>query len=188
MPLSRIERDADRSQPDEHPGGYEHIWVGHRCLEHERRQEQTREGHENREQGHLVGKAERPAPHEGKQTRLAENAEADELPADPDAALAQLLADPLAVDDAIAALRRYSLISPPNGGLVSVHRLVQAITVARLPASQAAAWQQATAALITAALPADPQLPAGWPVFAALLSHVLAAPQRHLRSGRGLRI
>ena len=69
-----------------------------------------------------------------------------------------------------------------------MHRLVQAITVARLPASQAAAWQQATAALITAALPADPQLPAGWPVFAALLPHVLAAPQRHLRSGRGLRI
>ena len=83
----------------------------------------------------------------------------DGLPADADAALAQLLADPLAVDDAIAALRRYSLISPPNGGLVSVHRLVQAITVALLPASQAAAWQQATAALITAALPADPQLP-----------------------------
>ena len=99
----------------------------------------------------------------------------DELPADEGAALAQLLADPLATDDAIAALRRYSLISAPANGSVSVHRLVQAITVARLPASQAAAWRQATTALITAALPADPQLPAVWPALAALLPHILAA-------------
>ena len=32
---------------------------------------------------------------------------------------------PLACDDAIAALRRYSLISAPRGGMVSAHRLVQ---------------------------------------------------------------
>ena len=100
----------------------------------------------------------------------------DELPADEGAALAQLLADPPATDDAITALRRYSLISAPANGSVSVHRLVQAITVARLPASQAAAWKQATAALITAALPADPQLPAGWPVFAALRFREQRAP------------
>ncbi len=73
-----IEREADRSQPDEHPCGYEHVWVDHRGLEHERRQEETRECGENREQGHPVGEGKRPAPYEGEQTHLAENAEADE--------------------------------------------------------------------------------------------------------------
>ena len=42
--------------------------------------------------------------------------------------LVPLLEDPLAADDAIAALRRYSLVSPAADGLVSVHRLVQAVT------------------------------------------------------------
>ena len=37
--------------------------------------------------------------------------------------LAPLLEDELAAGDAIGALRRYSLISPPADGLVSVHRL-----------------------------------------------------------------
>jgi hypothetical protein len=86
-----------------------------------------------------------------------------------------LLEDALAVDDAVAALRRYSLISSPVGGVVSVHRLVQAITLAQLPAGQAEGWQRAAAALITAVLPGDSQQPATWPVFAALLPHVLAA-------------
>ena len=53
--------------------------------------------------------------------------------------LVPLLEDPLAADDAVAALRRYSLISPPHDGPVSVHRLVQAVTLAQLPAEQAAA-------------------------------------------------
>ena len=100
---------------------------------------------------------------------------ADELPPEAGPVLAPLLADPLAVDDAITALRRYSLISPPAGGVVSVHRLVQAITLAQLTDQQAAAWQQATAALITAALPGDPQQPASWPAYAALLPHARAA-------------
>ena len=48
--------------------------------------------------------------------------------------LGPLLDDELARDDAVAALRRYSLISAPHDGRVSVHRLVQAITLAQLPA------------------------------------------------------
>ena len=88
--------------------------------------------------------------------------------------LASLLRDPLAVDDAITALRRYSLISPPTGGTVSVHRLVQAITLTQVRGPQASAWQQAAVALITAALPEDPEDPASWPAFAALLPHALA--------------
>jgi hypothetical protein len=99
----------------------------------------------------------------------------DQLPAVAAPVLEPLLDDPLAVDDAIAALRRYSLISPPASGVLSVHRLVQAVTVAQLPKSDAEAWQQAAAALITAALPGDPDQPANWLVYAALLAHAQTA-------------
>ena len=89
--------------------------------------------------------------------------------------LIPLLEDPLAAKDAIVALRRHSLISPPADGSVSVHRLVQAITIAQMPAELAAAWQQAAAAVIEAALPADPESPDTWDAFAKLLPHAQAA-------------
>jgi hypothetical protein len=89
--------------------------------------------------------------------------------------VAPLLEDPLAIDDAIAALRRYSLISPPADGSVSVHLLVQAVTADQMPAELAQAWRHAAAALIEAAIPADPVLPETWPAFAALLPHAQAA-------------
>ena len=89
--------------------------------------------------------------------------------------LLPLLDDDLTRDEAVARLRWFSLISAPRGGLVSVHRLVQAITLTQLPAWEADAWRQATAAVIEAALPADPNDPGSWPVFAALLSHAQAA-------------
>ena len=47
--------------------------------------------------------------------------------------LVPLLDDDLARDEAVAGLRRFSLISAPRDGLVSVHRLVQAITLDQLP-------------------------------------------------------
>ena len=89
--------------------------------------------------------------------------------------LVPLLADELARDEAVAGLRRFSLISAPRDGLVSVHRLVQAITLDQLPPEEAAAWRRAAAAVIGAALPDDPEDPECWPVFAALLPHAQAA-------------
>jgi hypothetical protein len=89
--------------------------------------------------------------------------------------LVPLLEDALARDEAVARVRRYSLISAPRNGLVSVHRLVQAITWAQMPADEAAAWRQAAAAMIDAALPDDPGHPMAWPVFAVLLPHAQAA-------------
>jgi len=89
--------------------------------------------------------------------------------------LVPLLDDELARDEAVAGLRRFSLISAPRGGLVSVHRLVQAITLDQLPAEEAQAWRRAAAAVIEAALPSDPQDPGCWPVFAVLLPHAQAA-------------
>ena len=53
---------------------------------------------------------------------------ADELGPEVAPVLVPLLEDPLAAKDAVAALRRYSLISPAADGSVSVHRLVQAVT------------------------------------------------------------
>jgi hypothetical protein len=89
--------------------------------------------------------------------------------------LMSLLEDRLAAGDAIAALRRYSLVTPAAGGSVSVHRLVQAVTADQMPAELARQWRQAAAALIEAAVPAGTDLPATWPVCAALLPHAQAA-------------
>ena len=88
--------------------------------------------------------------------------------------LVPLLEDPLAADDAIAALRRYSLVTPAVGGSVSVHRLVQAVTADQMPAELASQWRQAAAALIEAAIPDDTDLPETWETCAALLPHAQA--------------
>jgi Tetratricopeptide repeat len=89
-------------------------------------------------------------------------------------ALRPLLNDPVAVWDAVAALRRYSLVSPAGDGLVQVHRLVQAVTRAQVTDSAAEQWKQAAATMVEAALPRDPELPATWPACAALLPHARA--------------
>jgi hypothetical protein len=88
--------------------------------------------------------------------------------------LAPLLEDPLAAGDAVAALRRYSLVTPAAGGSVSVHRLVQAVTAGQMQADLARQWRSATAALVGAAVPAQPWMPETWPAHAMLLPHVQA--------------
>lgn len=93
--------------------------------------------------------------------------------------LAPLLDDPLEVSDAIAALRRCSLVGVPVDGAVLVHRLVQAVTLAQPPADAAAAWKEAAAALVEAAIPEHPRQPTEWPVFAVLLPHAQAALAAH---------
>ena len=89
--------------------------------------------------------------------------------------LRPLLEDPLAAGDAIAALRRYSLVTSAEGGEVSVHRLVQAVTVDQMPAELAGAWRQAAAQLIEAAIPREWKHPANWHVLRSLLPHAQAA-------------
>jgi hypothetical protein len=90
------------------------------------------------------------------------------------ALLAPLLDDPVAVDDSVAALRQFSLISYPLDRAVSVHRLVQAVTLDQLREEDAESWRQVAATLTSAALPDDSRLRETWPVFAALLPHVQA--------------
>lgn len=89
--------------------------------------------------------------------------------------LVPLLANQLAAKDALATLRRYSLVSAPTDGLVSMHRLVQAVVLEQMPQGLAAKWRQAAAAVVEAAIPTDPKQPENWSDFAALLPHALAA-------------
>jgi Tetratricopeptide repeat len=95
---------------------------------------------------------------------------------DPDvaAALRPLLDDPVGAGDAVAALRRYSLVTRAGDGLWKVHRLVQAITLGQMPAGATAKWRQAAAALVEAAIPEDADVPVAWPVCAVLLPHARA--------------
>ena len=65
--------------------------------------------------------------------------------------------------DALASLRRFSQVSAPQDGLVSVHRLVQAVTIDQLPADQAETWRHAIRSVIEAALPDDRERPESWP-------------------------
>jgi hypothetical protein len=90
------------------------------------------------------------------------------------AALGPVLGDQLAVADAVAALRRHSLIAPAPAAMVLVHRVVQAVAVNQMPVDVAASWRRAAAVLLEAALPADVELPSTWPICAALLPHALA--------------
>lgn len=85
-----------------------------------------------------------------------------------------LLANQLTINDAIAALGRYSLTSPPAQGDVAMHRLVQAVTLDQIPSKQLPAWRDAAAALLLAALPEDPQQPDAWPTYERLTPHALA--------------
>ncbi len=107
-------------------------------------------------------------------------------PADVLGALAE---DELVLDRALAALYRYSLVRtgagsrsvrgadagvPRDGRTVSVHRLVQAVVRDQLSDEQRTAWERAARSLLHRALPSDPEDPAGWPAFSALLPHLLA--------------
>jgi hypothetical protein len=99
---------------------------------------------------------------------------ADELAADVVATIGRLLGDPVAAGDAIAALRRYSLVTLAGDGLVLVHRLVQAITLSQASAEAAGRWEQAATALVEAAVPADARQATTWPMFAVLVPHARA--------------
>jgi Tetratricopeptide repeat len=89
--------------------------------------------------------------------------------------LVPLMDDRLAADDAVRALRQYSLVTPAADGSVSVHPLVQAVTADDMTEDLARAWRQAAALLIEAAIPDHPEDPSSWPVFGALLPHAQAA-------------
>lgn len=85
------------------------------------------------------------------------------------------LGDPVTLGDAIAALRRYSLITLAGHGMVLMHRLVQAAVLDRMGADLAEEWRQAAAELIEAAVPDNTDPPQNWSECTALLPHALVA-------------
>jgi hypothetical protein len=82
----------------------------------------------------------------------------------------ELCTQTLALDDAVAGLRRLSLIGPPSQ-VFSVHRLVQAVARDQIASDEQQAWLKLAVALIEAAVPTDPELPASWPLCQLLLPH-----------------
>jgi hypothetical protein len=96
------------------------------------------------------------------------------LPGPVTEAVAPLLGDPVAMGDAVTALRRYSLVTPAGPGLVLAHRLVQAVARNQLTADESELWEKGAASLVEAGVPDQPRLPAAWPASAALLPHARA--------------
>ncbi|QYC39466.1 Regulatory protein AfsR [Nonomuraea coxensis DSM 45129] len=87
----------------------------------------------------------------------------------------ELPRDAVAVNAAIGALRRHSLIGQPVDGAVPVHRLVQAVTMDQLPVRQQRRWREVAAVLLEGLLPDDPARPESWPRYALLLPHIRTA-------------
>jgi hypothetical protein len=93
----------------------------------------------------------------------------------PVAADVTALTDEVTLDGAISALRAFCLVTPPSrDGAVSVHRLVQAVTLDGLEPRVAQAWHKAAESLVRTAVPADPRDRSSWPTFAAVRPHAQA--------------
>ncbi|MDG4577236.1 MAG: FxSxx-COOH system tetratricopeptide repeat protein [Defluviicoccus sp.] len=93
--------------------------------------------------------------------------------------LAAAAAGPVRLNQAVAALIRYSLIRR-EGEMLSLHRLVQAVTRQRLDATEHNAWAGAAVSVLNAALPAFPHNTFDAGVAAAhdrLGAHALAAAE-----------
>jgi len=89
-------------------------------------------------------------------------------------ALAEALSDPFTLDEAVAALRRYSFIEVHEGAL-SVHRLVQAVVRDRLPAADRKVWAEAALRLVDAEFPESSHDVETWDACARWLPHALTA-------------
>ncbi|MEV4222289.1 FxSxx-COOH system tetratricopeptide repeat protein, partial [Nonomuraea sp. NPDC049725] len=90
--------------------------------------------------------------------------------------------DELQTDEALALLASYSLITlttfelagEETDDLISMHRLVQAVTRHQLATDQQAQLRERATALLLEALPEDPEAPENRPVYQHLLPHARA--------------
>jgi len=88
--------------------------------------------------------------------------------------LSSVVKNELKFDDAIAALKRYSLMTVADDSL-SVHRLVQAVARDRLSEEERKRWAEAAIRLVNGAFPQESQDVRTWPKCSVLLPHALAA-------------
>lgn len=93
--------------------------------------------------------------------------------------LAAVAADPLRLNEAVADLRRFSLVETAGDEALSVHRLLQAVVQDHLAEQEPdgrPVWVEAAVRLVTVVYPyAIPEEVNSWPVCARLLPHGLAA-------------
>jgi hypothetical protein len=91
--------------------------------------------------------------------------------------LAATVANPLHFDQAIKALRRYSLVES-DGVTLAIHRLVQAATRGRLTAEVRLTWAGVAVRLLAEIFLFDENDLATWAESARLLPHILAIAER----------
>jgi Tfp pilus assembly protein PilF len=97
--------------------------------------------------------------------------------------LASVVANEIALNDAVATLKRHSLLNVA-GDALSVHRFVQAVTHDQLKErSQEKTWAEAAIRLVDGALPFSAYDVQTWPVCSRLLPHALAASEHAERLG-----
>ena len=86
---------------------------------------------------------------------------------------AELADDPFALDEAVAAVRRYGLVKVSEHALV-MHRLLAQVIRDRLDPGRRAERTASCIRLIRGVFPENPRDPAAWPIYAQLLPHSLA--------------
>lgn len=92
----------------------------------------------------------------------------------PDVLLAQVVADELALNDAIGALRRYSLIQHASGEL-SMHRLVQTVVHSRMGVEILQEWMDTTINLLYDVYHFEQYNMVTWTNAGDLLPHLISA-------------
>lgn len=90
--------------------------------------------------------------------------------------LAEVVADELALDDAVAALLHYSLIEADENGW-SIHRLVQAVMRDRMSEDDQKRWAEAAVRIVNDTFPFDSDDVRTWQECVRLLAHALAAAE-----------
>jgi len=91
--------------------------------------------------------------------------------------LSSALQDRIKLNDIFAALRRYSLISITDD-MLSVHRLVQAVTLDRLGEDEKKMWADAAVKIVNKAFPFDSDDVGTWPTCSLLLAHAMSSAKR----------
>jgi tetratricopeptide (TPR) repeat protein len=94
--------------------------------------------------------------------------------------LAAAAGDPLALADAVAALRRYSLVRVVADGLF-IHRLLQTVVRAALDDDAERAWAGVAIRLLRAGFPYESYEVVNWPECKRLLPHLLAVVEHGQR-------
>src|SRR5690606_37704601 len=100
-----------------------------------------------------------------------------------DFSLAKIVVDELALDDALGALRRYSLVQRADGqvnsqqaeGALTLHRLVQAVARGRMDGALQQSWLEAAIALLCNISRFNQHDMRTWPACGQLLPHLIFA-------------